>query len=78
MYFNRQLILFLNQDEVVNIRLPKFRLQNHQSVGVVQALKAMGIRDVLDSQLSDLSGVSAHHLHVSNVIHKWVQFSIPF
>ena len=53
---------------MVNIRLPRFRLQ-HQ-VGLRQALKSLGINDVFDSKLADLSGMSTDQLHVHQVVHK--------
>jgi len=55
------------KDEMVNIRLPRFRLQ-HQ-VGLRQALKSLGINDVFDSKLADLSGMSTDQLHVHQVVH---------
>lgn len=59
------------QDEVVNIRLPRFRLY-HKTDGLSRALRTMGIEDVFDKKKADLSGISLDHLHVSDFFHKYV------
>jgi len=53
---------------MVNIRLPRFRLQ--QQISLKTALKSLGINDLFDSKLADLSGMSSDKLHVHQVIQK--------
>ena len=61
-------VIKMLQDEMVNIRLPRFRLQ--QQVGLKRALESLGINDIFDSKLADLSAMSADKLYVHQVVHK--------
>ena len=64
----KYLVIKMLQDEMVNIRLPRFRLQ--QQVGLKRALESLGINDIFDSKLADLSAMSADKLYVHQVVHK--------
>ena len=66
---NKIFLFILNQDETVNIRLPRFRLEQ-QAIDLTETLTAMGISDVFDSECADLSGISNEKLHLNNFIHK--------
>lgn len=67
-FFMIFLLLVKRQDEVVNIRLPRFRLQ--QDIRLTEALRSMGIVDVFEPKTADLSGMSADKLHVNHIVHK--------
>lgn len=56
---------------MVNIRLPRFRLQQN-SDGLLGALQSMGIVDVFDKKKADLSGMSLDKLHVNDIFHKYL------
>ncbi|XP_060705875.1 leukocyte elastase inhibitor-like [Hemiscyllium ocellatum] len=53
----------------VNVRLPKFKLEGDYELN--SPLSSLGMRDVFDSTMADLSGMSAtRDLYVSKVAHK--------
>ncbi len=54
----------------MNVRLPRFRLE-HQSDSIARALRSMGIKDVFDDKMADLSGMSMEKLHVNDFFHKY-------
>ncbi|KAI9559716.1 hypothetical protein GHT06_013721 [Daphnia sinensis] len=57
------------KDETVNIRLPRFRLEQ-QEMELTNILASLGINDVFDSEAADLSGISSEKLRLNHVIHK--------
>ncbi len=59
------------QDETVNVRLPRFRIE--ESTELKDALESLGIVDIFEPSLSDLTGMATGEtVHVSDIFHKWV------
>lgn len=59
------------KDEVVNVRLPRFRLESE--VKILEALESIGLSDIFDPQNSDLSLMAPYEqIHLSNIAHKSV------
>lgn len=61
---------WLLQDEMVNIRLPRFRVS--QSANLVEALVRMGVTDIFSASKADFSGMSDERsVYISDIAHKY-------
>lgn len=58
------------REEVVNVRLPRFRVASEADVG--GALRNLGVTDIFDPDRSDLKLMApeATDLHISSIAHK--------
>lgn len=65
----QNLIIAPFQNEVVNVRLPRFKISS--DVQVVDALKSIGLQDIFDPDKSDLSLMApADQVYLSSIAHK--------
>eukprot|EP00095_Tigriopus_kingsejongensis_P008549 maker-scaffold989_size72935-snap-gene-0.9 protein:Tk08549 transcript:maker-scaffold989_size72935-snap-gene-0.9-mRNA-1 annotation:"hypothetical protein DAPPUDRAFT_51792" len=68
---NLKMLLSTLQDEVVNVRLPKFKLSGE--VNLQDALEGLGLEDIFHPANSDLSLMAPKDkLHLSSIAHKSV------
>ena len=59
------------QTEVVNLRLPRFRIGSDIGSGIADALKAIGLTDVFDENKSDLTLMSPKDgLSLTSIAHR--------
>ena len=67
-WFNT-LSLTLLQDEKVNVRIPRFRIES--DVNMVESLQNLGVTDIFDAEKSDLHLMAPNDdLHLSTIAHK--------
>ncbi|CAL4119819.1 unnamed protein product, partial [Meganyctiphanes norvegica] len=60
------------KNDVFQLQIPKFKIETRIDDDLLKALKALGITDLFDENLANLTGFSSQPLHVKHVIHKAV------
>ena len=59
------------QNEVVNVRIPRFQIGGDTGSSIQEALKSIGLTDIFDKNQSDLTLMAPNNnLHLTSIAHR--------